>query len=125
MDLNTYSNLAVLTTNKALTDTELLANMAMGVGGEGGEIVDHVKKVLFHGKPLDKQHLLAEIGDCMWYLNGLVKVLDADWGEILDMNIAKLEARYPGLRFDTERANNRDLTAEAAAMEAACATAAK
>lgn len=51
----------------------------------------------------------------------VVHTLALDFGssldEIMDLNIKKLEARYPGLRFDVDRANNRDVEAEAKAMQ--------
>lgn len=94
-----------------------LVHATLGVGGESGEIEDHVKKVAFNDRLLDRDHLIEEIGDVMWYLNLLVSELETTWGKVLSMNIAKLEARYPGLKFEAERSLNRDLDAEKAAME--------
>lgn len=37
--------------------------------------------------------------------------------QVLDANIAKLEARYPDLRFDPDRAINRDLKAEKGVLD--------
>lgn len=112
MDIETYSTLALRTASVE----EPLVNACFGIGGESGEILDYVKKGLFHKKPMDPQHLLAEAGDLVWYVNLLIRNLGSTWGEVLEMNIRKLEARYPDLRFDAERANNRDVAAEAVAM---------
>lgn len=114
MDINTYSDLAFRT---ARTDTDMLSNAALGIGGEAGEVLDLIKKCRHHDKPLDDAKLKAELGDLCWYVNALIRVMGYTWSEVLEMNIKKLEARYPDLKFDAERANNRDVVAEAAAMQ--------
>lgn len=115
MDIQTYSELAMRTCG---TDNEgsALINAGLGLAGEAGEVADAIKKVIFHDKPLDRDHLIAEAGDIAWYLNLLIVTLGTTWDEVLDRNIRKLEARYPELKFSAERANNRDTDAEAAAM---------
>ena len=40
----------------------------MGLSGESGEIIDHLKKALFHGHALDEKELAKELGDLMWYV---------------------------------------------------------
>ena len=118
MDAEQYSKLALRTVND-LGDTKLnLCHMAMGIAGEAGEIVDIVKKSVAYGKPLEVWHLQEEIGDVMFYLNGLLALLDTTWEEVFDLNIKKLEARYPDLRFDADKAINRDVEAEKVAMAA-------
>lgn len=114
MKIEEYSKLALRTANKE----NAIVHACFGIAGEAGEIVDSVKKAIFHNKPLDREALIAEIGDEMWYLNLLVNALDTTWDRVLEVNIKKLEARYPDLRFDADRANNRDTAAEALAMAA-------
>ena len=94
-----------------------MIHASLGIGGESGEILDIVKKHAFYGKPLDRTKLLEEIGDLLWYVNLLIHNADSDFNEVFEMNIRKLEARYPDLRFDANKAINRDTAAEAAAME--------
>jgi NTP pyrophosphatase (non-canonical NTP hydrolase) len=77
------------------TQEYLLANMAIGLAGETGEVCEPIKKHLYHGKPLDATHLALEIGDCLWYLNGLATILGTTLGECAKGNIAKLVARHP------------------------------
>jgi NTP pyrophosphatase (non-canonical NTP hydrolase) len=117
MDIETYSTLALRTAPLNQSRRSNLIHAALGAGGESGEIEDHVKKVAFNGKLLDRDHLIEEVGDVMWYLNLLVSELDTTWGHALSVNIAKLETRYPDLKFDAERSLNRDLAAEKTAME--------
>lgn len=117
MDIETYSKLALRTAAEGYSQRDNVIHAALGIGGEAGEILDHVKKVAFNNRALDNKHLIAEISDVMWYLNLLVASLGTTWGHVLSVNIAKLEARYPDLKFDAERSLNRDLAAEKAAME--------
>ena len=94
-----------------------LAHMAMGIAGEGGEIVDIVKKNFAYGKPLDTEHIVEEIGDLLFYVNGLLFMIDTSWDEVMRVNVAKLEARYPDAKFNADHAINRDVDAEQAAMK--------
>jgi NTP pyrophosphatase (non-canonical NTP hydrolase) len=78
-----------------LTDQQHLANMAMGLAGEAGEVVDLLKKDLFHGKPADAERVEDELGDVLWYLDGLAEYFCLSLQEVADGNVAKLKARYP------------------------------
>ena len=117
MDIETYSKLALRTAAEGYSQRDNVIHAALGIGGEAGEILDHIKKVAFNNRALDNKHLIAEISDVMWYLNLLVASLGTTWGHVLSVNIAKLEARYPDLKYDADRSLNRDLAAEKAAME--------
>lgn len=88
----------------------------MGIGGEGGEIVDIIKKIAFYNKDIDKDHIKEELGDLLWYVNLMLHSIGATWEDVFDLNIKKLEARYPDLRFNADHAINRDVNAEQKAM---------
>ena len=70
-------------------------NASLGLSGEVGELNDMIKKTIFHGHPLDKDHVKKEIGDIMWYVALMCESFGFDMGEIAQMNIDKLKARYP------------------------------
>lgn len=114
MQAELYSELAIRTANP---NADQLTNALLGIAGESGEICDYMKKVLFHDKVLDRQVVIAELGDLAWYMNQLMHVFDTSWEEVFDKNIKKLSARYPDLVFDAGRANNRDTAAEMEAMK--------
>lgn len=67
----------------------------MGLAGETGEVVDLVKKVEFHGKPLDRAALVKELGDVLWYLTALRLFEGITLDEVMTTNVAKLRARFP------------------------------
>ena len=104
MTFNEYQALAQRTSPK---EHSRILNGALGLCGEVGECVDHVKKHLFQGHDLDRDHLAEEIGDVLWYCAELAAGLNRSLEEIAEMNIAKLRKRYPD-GFDSERSVHRD-----------------
>lgn len=85
---------------------------AAGIASEAGEIGEHVKHVRFHGKTLDKDHLVKECGDLLWYLAEMATGLGTTLDEIAERNVEKLRARYPEGHFSIERSERRDLARE-------------
>ena len=94
-----------------------LMHMAAGISGEAGEVLGVVKKTFAYGKPIDKAHLVEEIGDICFYISGLIGMIDSTWDEVMRVKLAKLEARYPDAKFNADHAINRDVAAEQAAMK--------
>ncbi len=68
---------------------------AMGLIGECGEVVDIIKKHFGHGKPLNEEHLVEELGDVLWYVNQIANNFGLDIKTIIRYNINKLSRRYP------------------------------
>ena len=106
MTINEYQRLAMTTLNPQLSEKDVLINGVMGLCGEAGEVIDHVKKHLAQGHSLDKAHMAKELGDVAWYLAETATALGLTLEEILQGNIDKLRARYPE-GFSTERSMNR------------------
>ena len=72
---------------------------AIGITAEGGEFAEIVKKCFFQGKPFDEDaqyHAKRELGDIMWYIAQACIALDITMDDVIETNIEKLEARYPG-----------------------------
>lgn len=81
--------------NNDLDLQEALCNWALGLSGEVGEVVEHVKKHCFHGKSLNYDEVEKEIGDVLWYVSALCTELGFNLDEVAQKNISKLMARYP------------------------------
>jgi NTP pyrophosphatase (non-canonical NTP hydrolase) len=110
-DFDLYQGLALRTASAESTATPLtlLDAAALGLSGESGEIADHVKKILYHGHPLDdatRDKIAKELGDILWYCALGAKGIGMTLAEIAVMNVAKLEKRYPE-GFSTENSLNR------------------
>lgn len=80
---------------------------ALGLNGEAGEVADEIKKVIGHGHALDKDKLLKELGDVLWYIAALCNDLGADMSTVAAMNIEKLAKRYPQ-GFSQEKSQKRE-----------------
>ena len=91
-------------------DTCKLLTAALGLSAESGEFTEVVKKIVFQGKPYNEEnifHMKRELGDICWYLAQAFMALDTDFNEILEMNVEKLQSRYPGGTFDVHKSENR------------------
>ena len=91
-------------------DIPLLLTAALGLTAESGEFTEVVKKIILQGKPYNdenKFHMKRELGDICWYLAQACMALDTTFDEIIEMNVDKLKARYPGGEFDVHNSENR------------------
>ena len=89
---------------------ERLLTAALGICAEGGEFTEVVKKIVFQGKPINEEnifHMKRELGDICWYLAQACMALDTTFDEVIEMNVEKLKARYPGGEFDVHFSENR------------------
>ena len=87
-----------------------LLTAALGICAEGGEFTEVVKKMVFQGKPVNDEnifHMKRELGDIMWYVAQACMSLDTTIDEIIEMNVEKLEKRYPGGSFSVEKSEVR------------------
>ena len=90
--------------------TERLLTAAVGMSAEAGEFTEVIKKMIFQGKPVNEEnlfHLKRELGDIMWYVAQACMGLNISFNEIVEMNVEKLQARYPGGSFDVHYSENR------------------
>ena len=110
MTVNEYQKMAMATLNPALAKKDVLINGVMGLCGEAGEAIDVVKKHLAQGHPLDREHLIQELGDVAWYLAETATALDVDLEEVFSRNIEKLRRRYPQ-GFAAQRSLEREESA--------------
>lgn len=76
---------------------ERLMLAGMGLGGEAGEVCDHAKKVAFHGKEMDRDALVKELGDVLWYFALMLHAHSLTLDEVMEANVYKLCDRYPRL----------------------------
>lgn len=115
MDIKTYLDASERTLINKGKDMNLL-HAAMGISTEAGELMDAFKRKMFYGKELDVVNLKEEMGDIMWYMAILMRELDLDFHEILQLNIDKLCARFPD-KFTEFDALNRNLDKERKILE--------
>lgn len=88
----------------------LLLTAGLGLGSEGGEFQEIIKKIFFQGKPLNKEnifHMKRELGDVIWYWINACRALNLDPNDVIAENVNKLQSRYPGGQFDVYYSENR------------------
>ena len=91
---------------------ERLLTSGVGINAEGGEFLEIIKKMIFQGKPWNednREHLIIELGDIMWYVAQATQALEISMEEVLDTNIRKLSKRYPEGTFDSYYSENRQV----------------
>jgi NTP pyrophosphatase (non-canonical NTP hydrolase) len=89
---------------------ERLLTAGVGINAEGGEFLEIIKKMVFQGKPWNddnREHLIIELGDIMWYVAQATQALGISMEQVLDGNIRKLSKRYPEGTFDAYYSENR------------------
>lgn len=90
---------------------------AVGCAGEGGELLDCVKKVFIYGKswadrdaktgqtPLE--NLLEEMADFRFYYQKLLNMLGITDAQVQDFSYVKLSARYASGTYSDKQAQDR------------------
>jgi len=89
---------------------ERLLTAGVGINAEGGEFLEIIKKMVFQGKPWNednREHLIIELGDLLWYVAQATMALDVSFDEVIERNVKKLEKRYPGGKFDIQKSEVR------------------
>lgn len=89
---------------------ERLLTAGVGINAEGGEFLEIIKKMVFQGKPWNddnREHLIIELGDIMWYVAQACKALGVSIDDVVAGNVRKLLKRYPEGMFDVYFSENR------------------
>lgn len=108
MELNEYQKRAMET---CMESSKNFTYMSYGLMAEVGEIADKIAKWRRKGiARIDSNHLvfntsdkgvarqymlelMAEVGDCLWFVSGLSDVCGFSLQEVSDMNLEKLHSR--------------------------------
>lgn len=98
MDFDEYQEQATKTaTFEGKEKDYQLMYLALGVTGEAGEIAEKVKKLMRNDDGVisdeKRDELKKEIGDVLWYLSQLSRVLGFSISDAADANIEKLADR--------------------------------
>ena len=90
---------------------ERLTTAGVGLAAESGEFLEIVKKMVFQGKPwndANREHLIIELGDIMWYVAQATQALGVSFEDVIATNVKKLEKRSPGGSFEIYKSENRE-----------------
>ena len=106
MDSKEYQEGVERTRNVYCSVEDEMKNYCLGISSEAGELVGHIKHVIFHKHELNEANVVEEMGDILWYVTALAGVLSLSLSEIMEYNLIKLRKRYPE-GFDPEKSINR------------------
>lgn len=73
-------------------ETRLVENV-LGLVGESGEVAEKTKKLLRDSSKLDRDDIIKEIGDVVFYATALANYFDSSLAEVMEMNMKKLDDR--------------------------------
>lgn len=97
MTFDDYQKKAITTDvygGKGDTQSVAFLNKILGLVGETGEVAERVKKVQRNDDGIldeaNRQALLKELGDALWYLSAIAHYLDEPLEDIAKANIDKL-----------------------------------
>ena len=100
MQINDYSTQAISTLlgNHETSDmSPTLISQVFGLVGESGEVAEKFKKLIRDKQGRitdeDKQEILKELGDILWYINAVANLLDSSLEEVALTNLDKVLSR--------------------------------
>lgn len=106
MDFETYRADVMRTVRADLSQRDRMIVGALGLCGESGEMAENLKKMIFHGHPMDERALCNELGDVLWYWVFLCETLGFSVDDVMMANVEKRRKRFPE-GFSTEGSLNR------------------
>ncbi len=94
-----YRNFVKSRMKKMPSQLHDMLHMTLGISGESGELTDQIKKHFAYGKDLDRGNVIEELGDILFYIQGMLNVVDhpavQDLDDLMRTNTYKLRQRYP------------------------------
>jgi len=101
MDINEYKKKALRTDYANYSDfhtgdvSARLDYSTIGLVTESSKILDLIKKSKKSLHPLDKQKIIEELGDLLWYLNLTLDELGISFEDIMEASLDKINKKYP------------------------------
>lgn len=74
------------------SERDSLVIAALGLAGEAGEAVEHIKKLFASNQPIGEEFIL-EMGDVLYYWVILLNLCNISPREVIDAHISKQERR--------------------------------
>ena len=93
--------------NEMTEEDAHLLHMAVGVSGEAGELLDAIKKAVIYRKTMDTDNVREEIGDCLFYLQGMCNAIGYSLEQAMQDNMDKLNKRYSSGEYSDSQAQAR------------------
>ncbi len=92
---------------KADSAAMMKMHIGLGIASEAGEVADAIKKEVIYNKPIDRHHIIEELGDLRFYMEACATMYGLDDQDILQQNANKLARRYKDLTYSDVAAQVR------------------
>ena len=92
MDVKDYQEYCKQNWKPGCTENDLY--FVMGLAGETGEVCEEFKKAIRDSRPVNKENVVKELGDVLWYLTNMCTVLGVTLEDVMMANVRKLDDRY-------------------------------
>ena len=80
---------------------------AIGLSEECGEVMSVLKHHYYGGEDFNREELIKEIGDVLWYTAALCTAAHINMDATAQLNVEKLLHRFPGGEFNDNRSKER------------------
>lgn len=107
INFNEYQEQARRTQNPNLTMQERTEHALYGLAAEVGEVMSVYQKI-HQGHRFDREALIKELGDCLWFIAELCDVNNVFMAEVAARNIEKLKERYQNGFTVSESVNRKE-----------------
>ena len=84
-----------------------ILHWAVGLSEECGEVMSVLKHHYYGGEDFNREELVKEIGDVLWYTAALCTAAGVNMDSIAKLNVEKLLHRFPDAEFDDSRSFQR------------------
>ena len=101
MNINEYQKAALRTDYKSYEDfhtgdvSPRLDYAIIGMVTESAKLLDITKKTKKSLTPLNREKVIEELGDLLWYMNLAISELGLSYEEIAQANLTKISKKYP------------------------------
>ena len=85
-----------------------MLHAAVGIAGEAGELLDAIKKHWIYEAELDRENILEECGDSLFYVTALLDECGFTLADAMRHNMEKLAKRYPDGYTDSAARDRAD-----------------
>lgn len=107
MDFKDYQKRAYVAIQPHADEKDEVLNWAVGLAEEVGEVLNIIKHKYWGREDINREEVIKELGDVLWYTSALAKVLGINLQAAAELNVAKLEHRFNTGDFREEDSKNR------------------
>lgn len=107
MTFNDYQALTDRAIPEHTSKKDAILHWCIGLSEEVGETLSVVKHHYYGGEDLNREELVKEIGDILWYAAALCRECNISMDAVAKLNAEKLMYRFPDNEFDNKRSEQR------------------